>query len=82
MSIRVMTVGYKNMLYRKRIRALPRLKELMKERDIRQKDMSVDLGLTTRTINGIVNGTAGSMTTSILIVLYLHVKWTDIFETV
>jgi len=64
----------------KKIRAKQKLREILKERDITQEGMAIDLQLSTTGVNKIVNGTGGSKFTGNLIANYLKVDYDEIFE--
>ena len=64
------------------IQALPRLKELLVEREIEQLTMAYDLYLTPVTICKIVNGSPARKSTMYDIANYLNVSVGEIFETV
>ena len=66
----------------KKVRALPRLKEIIEESPISQKDIAEGTDLTTHCIWKIVHRKGGSPRTAKLISNYLHMNQATLFEVI
>ena len=66
----------------KKVRAKPKLKKILVERNIMQKTVAIDLMITQRGLSLIMQRKAGSNTIAYEICSYLGVEFNDIFERV